>query len=119
MTPYRKPYAYWINNAATSTQDHTGKIYNPATGEVATVQLARGHHRAGHLCRRRPRFPLARHLAGTAPAIMFNFRQLLTGRRASWPRSSPPSTARCWTTPSVKWPASLEVVELCATRRIC
>uniref|UniRef100_UPI002FDF83B7 aldehyde dehydrogenase family protein n=1 Tax=Glutamicibacter sp. TaxID=1931995 RepID=UPI002FDF83B7 len=74
---------HWINNAAYSAEERTGKIYNPATGEVTrTVQLASKATTEVAIAAAAEAFPKWRDTSlARRTAIMFNFRQLLAERK--------------------------------------
>ncbi len=108
--------SHWIDGTTVAgTSGRIGPVFNPATGEqTGEVDLAgaaevdaRGRvgQRGG---RRRGGPPRCR----GAAAVLFAFRELLHARApTSWPRSSPPSTARCSPTPRGEIARGLENVE--------
>src|SRR6478609_3045956 len=95
---------HWINNKAFEGSGSTQPVTNPATGKVtgqvalATVEDARAVIDAAVAA-----FPAWRDTSlAKRGAILFNFRELLTPARVSWPRSSPASMARSSPTRSVR-----------------
>jgi len=74
---------HWINNAAYSAPERTGRIYNPATGNVTrTVQLASKETTEVAIAAATAAFPKWRDTSlARRTAIMFNFRQLLVERK--------------------------------------
>ncbi|MGP9529132.1 CoA-acylating methylmalonate-semialdehyde dehydrogenase [Glutamicibacter sp. AOP5-A2-18] len=114
MTPTEN-LQHWINNAATSTQDRTGKIYNPATGEVArTVQLASKATTELAISAAADAFPKWRDTSlARRTAIMFNFRQLLTERKGELAAIITAEHGKVLDDALGEVARGLEVVELC------
>ncbi len=114
MTPTEN-LQHWINNAATSTQDRTGKIYNPATGEVArTVQLATKATTELAISAAADAFPKWRDTSlARRTAIMFNFRQLLTERKGELAAIITAEHGKVLDDALGEVARGLEVVELC------
>ena len=74
---------HWINNAAYSGDDRTGKVYNPATGEVTReVALASKATTEAAIAAAHEAFPGWRDTSlARRTAIMFKFRELLNERK--------------------------------------
>ena len=114
---------HWVAGAhVEGTSGRYSEVTDPATGAVtARLALAAAAEMEAAVAAAEGRVPgLAGHLAGPAhPGAVRGSASCSTPARASWPRSSPPSTARCCPTPSARWPAARRSSSSPAASRTC
>ncbi|MEV7639705.1 MULTISPECIES: CoA-acylating methylmalonate-semialdehyde dehydrogenase [Actinomycetes] len=106
---------HWINNANYSADDRTGKIYNPATGEVTRqVALASKATTEHAIAAAAEAFPKWRDTSlARRTAIMFNFRQLLAERKGELAAIITAEHGKVLDDALGEVARGLEVVELC------
>ncbi|MGH3653700.1 CoA-acylating methylmalonate-semialdehyde dehydrogenase [Glutamicibacter sp.] len=106
---------HWINNANYSADDRTGKIYNPATGEVTRqVALASKATTEHAIAAAAAAFPKWRDTSlARRTAIMFNFRQLLAERKGELAAIITAEHGKVLDDALGEVARGLEVVELC------
>ena len=100
---------HWIDGAASAgISDRLGDVFDPARGVVQKhVRLASaGDVDTAVAVARKAFSSWGQASIAKRQSVMFAFRELLErAARASSPRSSPPSTARCSPTPAARSPA--------------
>ncbi|UTM46413.1 CoA-acylating methylmalonate-semialdehyde dehydrogenase [Glutamicibacter mysorens] len=106
---------HWINNASYSADDRTGKVYNPATGEVSRhVALASKATTEHAIAAAAAAFPGWRDTSlARRTAIMFNFRQLLAERKGELAAIITAEHGKVLDDALGEVARGLEVVELC------
>ncbi|MGO4298245.1 CoA-acylating methylmalonate-semialdehyde dehydrogenase [Glutamicibacter sp. MCAF14] len=106
---------HWINNANYSADDRSGKIYNPATGEVSGhVALASKATTEHAIAAAAAAFPKWRDTSlARRTAIMFNFRQLLAERKGELAAIITAEHGKVLDDALGEVARGLEVVELC------
>ncbi|MGO2327001.1 CoA-acylating methylmalonate-semialdehyde dehydrogenase [Glutamicibacter arilaitensis] len=106
---------HWINNASYSADDRSGKIYNPATGEVSGhVALASKATTEHAIAAAAAAFPKWRDTSlARRTAIMFNFRQLLAERKGELAAIITAEHGKVLDDALGEVARGLEVVELC------
>ncbi|WP_413454831.1 CoA-acylating methylmalonate-semialdehyde dehydrogenase [Glutamicibacter sp. FR1] len=106
---------HWINNASYSADDRTGKVYNPATGEVSRhVALASKATTEHAIAAAADAFPGWRDTSlARRTAIMFNFRQLLAERKGELAAIITAEHGKVLDDALGEVARGLEVVELC------
>ncbi|MBM7769344.1 CoA-acylating methylmalonate-semialdehyde dehydrogenase [Glutamicibacter nicotianae] len=106
---------HWINNASYSADDRTGKVYNPATGEVSRhVALASRATTEHAIAAAAAAFPGWRDTSlARRTAIMFNFRQLLAERKGELAAIITAEHGKVLDDALGEVARGLEVVELC------
>ncbi|MGP5599051.1 CoA-acylating methylmalonate-semialdehyde dehydrogenase [Glutamicibacter arilaitensis] len=106
---------HWINNANYSADDRSGKIYNPATGEVSGhVALASKATTEHAIAAAAAAFPKWRDTSlARRTAIMFNFRQLLAERKGELAAIITAEHGKVLDDGLGEVARGLEVVELC------
>ena len=106
---------HWINNTSYSADDRTGKVYNPATGEVSRhVALASKATTEHAIAAAAAAFPGWRDTSlARRTAIMFNFRQLLAERKGELAAIITAEHGKVLDDALGEVARGLEVVELC------
>ncbi|MGP5390838.1 CoA-acylating methylmalonate-semialdehyde dehydrogenase [Glutamicibacter arilaitensis] len=106
---------HWINNANYSADDRSGKVYNPATGEVSGhVALASKATTEHAIAAAAAAFPKWRDTSlARRTAIMFNFRQLLAERKGELAAIITAEHGKVLDDALGEVARGLEVVELC------
>ena len=106
---------HWINNASYSADDRTGKVYNPATGEVSRhVALASKATTEHAIAAAAAAFPGWRDTSlARRTTIMFNFRQLLAERKGELAAIITAEHGKVLDDALGEVARGLEVVELC------
>ncbi|WP_423299083.1 CoA-acylating methylmalonate-semialdehyde dehydrogenase [Glutamicibacter nicotianae] len=106
---------HWINNTSYSADDRTGKVYNPASGEVSRhVALASKATTEHAIAAAAAAFPGWRDTSlARRTAIMFNFRQLLAERKGELAAIITAEHGKVLDDALGEVARGLEVVELC------